>query len=301
VALALHNVELDSALRASLEEVRRYAGALAASRARIVATADAERRRIERDLHDGAQQNLVALAVGLRLARDMVGDDADGVRQALDTLTAEVRDIVQGLRDLAHGIYPPVLMESGLPDALRAAANRSPLTTSVDVRSVGRYSTEVEAAVYFCVLEALHNAAKHAAGAQVGILLDGTDSGVLRFEVNDDGPGFDPAAVSGGHGFVNMGDRVGAVGGTLWYEIGAWTRHPGTGSGPRCLTGGDDGFRLCASWPAAVGARRRSGPCLPWCSGWRAAYHWPPPALPSGLRGRCADSSPTTGWRTARS
>ena len=137
VALALHNVNLDSALQASLDDVRRYAGELQASRARIVATGDAERRKIERNLHDGAQQHLVALAVNLRLVRDLVGENPDAA-EMLEMLADSVKDTIQELRDLAHGIYPPLLMDSGLPEALRAAAARSPLDVSVD-GDVGRY------------------------------------------------------------------------------------------------------------------------------------------------------------------
>ncbi|MGI9120034.1 MAG: histidine kinase [Acidimicrobiales bacterium] len=230
VGLALHNVALDSALQASLDEVRRFAEELQASRARIVATADAERRRIERNLHDGAQQHLVALAVNLRLARDFVGDDPETATAMLDELATSIKDTIQELRDLAHGIYPPLLMDSGLPDALRAAAGRSPLDVDVAVDGVGRYPTEVEAAVYFCCLEALQNAAKHAPGAQVQLRVGhDADAGQLRFEVADNGPGFDPEALRRGHGFTNMSDRLGAIGGSV-----IWDSNPGQGT---CISG----------------------------------------------------------------
>ena len=224
VALALHNVNLDSALQASLDDVRRYAGELQASRARIVATGDAERRKIERNLHDGAQQHLVALAVNLRLVRDLVGENPDAA-EMLEMLADSVKDTIQELRDLAHGIYPPLLMDSGLPEALRAAAARSPLDVSVDVE-VGRYPTEVEAAVYFCCLEAMQNAAKHAPDAHVAVKVweDG-ESPRLRFTVADDGPGFDVAVATAGHGYVNMSDRLGAIGGDV-----EWTSAPGAGA-----------------------------------------------------------------------
>ena len=188
VALALHNVNLDSALQASLDEVRRYAGELQASRARIVATGDAERRKIERNLHDGAQQHLVALAVNLRLVRDLVGENPDAA-EMLEMLADSVKDTIQELRDLAHGIYPPLLMDSGLPEALRAAAARSPLDVTVDA-DVARYPTEVEAAVYFCCLEAMQNAAKHAPEAHVAVRVweDGETSR-LRFTVRRRRPG----------------------------------------------------------------------------------------------------------------
>ncbi|MGH9084852.1 MAG: histidine kinase, partial [Acidimicrobiales bacterium] len=219
VGLALHNVQLDSALQESLENLRQANEDLQASRARIVATGDAERRKIERNLHDGAQQHLVALAVNLRLTKDMLADDPEGAAEMLDALGDAVKDTIQELRDLAHGIYPPLLMDSGLPEALRAAANRSPLSVAVDADGLGRYPTEVEAAVYFCCLEALQNAAKHAPGADVTVHVHEED-GALRFEVSDDGPGFDVDAAKGGHGFTNMSDRLGAIGGTVEWRSG---------------------------------------------------------------------------------
>ncbi len=226
VGLALHNVALDSALQASLDEVRRQADELRASRARIVATADAERRRIERNLHDGAQQHLVALAVNLRLARDLVGDDPEVAASMLEELATSIKDTIAELRDLAHGIYPPLLMDSGLEAALRAAASRSPLQVEVRVDDIGRFPTEVEAAVYFCCLEALQNAAKHAPEAAVVIRLwCPPDVAAPCFEVADDGPGFNPDQVGRGHGFVNMSDRLGAIGGNV-----AWDSTPGQGT-----------------------------------------------------------------------
>jgi signal transduction histidine kinase len=224
VGLALHNVALDSALQASLDEVRRYAGELQESRARIVATGDAERRKIERNLHDGAQQHLVALAVNLRLVRDLVEDNPDAA-EMLGMLADSVKDTIQEVRDLAHGIYPPLLMDSGLSEALRAAGARSPLDVEVDA-SVGRHATETEAAVYFCCLEAMQNAAKHAPGARLWVRVwEEAEAGELRFEVRDDGPGFDVAAATAGHGFVNMSDRLGAIGGEA-----VWTSTPGEGA-----------------------------------------------------------------------
>ena len=127
VGLASHNAQLDTALATTLDELRRQADALRESRARIVASGDAERRRLERNLHDGAQQNLVALAVGLRLARDIIGDDPAAAAEMLDQMAGDVKHTIQELRELAHGIYPPLLADSGLGEALRAAANRSPL------------------------------------------------------------------------------------------------------------------------------------------------------------------------------
>ncbi|MDX6232881.1 MAG: hypothetical protein QOH68_1881 [Nocardioidaceae bacterium] len=222
--LALHNVQLDSALQATLDEVRRQAEELRASRSRIVATADAERRKIERNLHDGAQQHLVALAVNLRLVKDMLVDDPETANEMLDALAADVKTTIQELRDLAHGIYPPLLLDSGLAEALRAAAARSPLDVAVMADDIGRYPAEVEAAVYFCCLEALQNAAKHAPDATVAVHLR-EESGGLLFDVADTGPGFDVALATQGHGYLNMSDRVGAIGGSV-----RWESTPGGGA-----------------------------------------------------------------------
>jgi len=216
VGLALHNVELDSALQESLEEVRRQADELQASRARIVAASDAARRQIERNLHDGAQQHLVALAVNVRLARKLAESDPEGSLELLDQLGLDLQDAVQELRSLAHGIYPPLLIDRGLEEALRAAAGRAALPTEVVADHLGRYSPETEAAAYFCCMEALQNAGKHAgegASATVRVWEEGDR---LCFEVADTGAGFDMASAAGkGAGFVNMSDRVGAVGGNF--------------------------------------------------------------------------------------
>ena len=216
VGLALHNVKLDSALQESLDAVRRQADELRRSRARIVEATDTERRRIERDLHDGAQQHLVALAVGVRLARQIADNDPEQAKTMLDQIGLDLQEAVQELRNLAHGIYPPLLMDRGLPDALRAAAGRAALPTSVEAEGIGRYPQQVEAAVYFCCLEALQNAGKHAGeGADATVTLKEVE-GALVFEVADTGAGF--ALESGahnGHGFVNMSDRVGAFGGSV--------------------------------------------------------------------------------------
>jgi signal transduction histidine kinase len=223
--LAFHNASLDSALQTTLDALRKQAGELRESRARIVASGDAERRRVERDLHDGAQQHLVALAINLRLARDVVAEDPAGADEMLGQMADDVQLTIKDLRELAHGIYPPLLADGGLGDALRAAASRSPLSVHVTVADgVGRYSSEVEAAVYFSCLEALQNAAKHAQGATVELRV-WEESGGLLFAVADDGPGFDPQAARGGHGFVNMSDRLGAVGGAV-----RWDSEPGKGA-----------------------------------------------------------------------
>jgi signal transduction histidine kinase len=222
--LAFHNVQLDAALQTTLDELRKQADELRESRARIVATADAERRRVERDLHDGAQQHLVALAVNLRLARDIITDDLGGGTEMLDQMAEDVQVTIRELRELAHGIYPPLLADAGLPEALRAAAARCAIPVSVSADGIGRYSQGVETAIYFCCLEALQNAAKHApqGSAQVRVW---EESGGLLFSVSDNGPGFDPGKARAGHGFVNMADRLGAIGGTV-----RWESQPGHGS-----------------------------------------------------------------------
>jgi signal transduction histidine kinase len=224
VGLALHNVELDNALQASLDDVRAANDELRRSRARIVAAGDAERRKLERNLHDGAQQHLVALAVNLRLVRDIVADDPDGAGEMLGMLADSVKDTIEELRALAHGIYPPLLVDSGLGEALRAAASRSPLDVEVEAAGVGRQSAEVEAAIYFCCLEAMQNAAKHAPESHVVLRIVEDDERV-SFRVADDGPGFDPATAVAGHGYTNMSDRLGAIGGEV-----TWASAPGQGS-----------------------------------------------------------------------
>jgi signal transduction histidine kinase len=215
VGLALHNVRLDSALQASLEELQRRNAELQASRLRIVAASDESRRQIERNLHDGAQQHLVALAVKVGLARQMLAADPEGVADLLDELRGDVQETLTELRELAHGIYPPLLRDRGLAEALRTAANRATLPTFLVADDIPRYPVETEAAVYFCCLEALQNAGKHAgAGASATVTVSASPT-ELRFEVADDGAGFDAEACGEGHGFVNMRDRLGAIGGTL--------------------------------------------------------------------------------------
>lgn len=215
VGLALHNVRLDSALQASLDELQERNEELAASRLRIVTASDESRRRIERDLHDGAQQHLVALAVKVGLVKQLLEADPETARQFLDELREDVQATLTELRDLAHGIYPPLLRDRGLPEALRTAANRAPLPTEVVASGIARHSPEVDAAIYFCCLEAMQNAGKYAGDAAHVIVTVTEDTGHLRFEVGDNGPGFVAASQAEGHGFVNMRDRLGAVGGTL--------------------------------------------------------------------------------------
>jgi signal transduction histidine kinase len=215
VGLALNNVRLDSALQASLDELRMQADELRASRARVVAAADAERRRIERDLHDGAQQHLIALAVNLRLARELADSDAPAARAVLEEVAADVQDALDEFRDLAHGIYPPLLVDRGLVEGLRAAIARAPVRARLETGTIRRYPPEVEATIYFCCLEALQNTGKHAGSeARATVRLWDEDDG-LQFEVRDDGAGFDTETQPHGAGITNMSDRLGALGGRL--------------------------------------------------------------------------------------
>jgi signal transduction histidine kinase len=227
LGIVLHNRALDAALQASLDDLRRTNAELRASRSRLVSAADAERRRIERDIHDGAQQHLAALAVNLGLARQLLADETEDRSTVVDLLaemTGDVRETIAQVRDLAHGIYPPLLRQAGLPDALRAAAQRSAVPVTVEADGIGRRIPEVEAALYFCALEALQNVAKHAPGAAATVRLGDTADGLV-LEVLDDGPGLAPAAVGAGQGIQNMTDRLGAVGGTL-----RWESPPGGGT-----------------------------------------------------------------------
>ncbi len=219
LGLALHNVKLDSALQESLAELAQRNEELQASRLRIVTAADTSRREIERNLHDGAQQHLVALAVKLGLARQIAEDgDAETVLTMLEALRGDVQTTIGELRELAHGIYPPLLRDRGLGEALRTAAIRCPLPCDVDVDLPGRYPEQVETAAYFCCLEAMQNAGKYAgAGATLEVHVR-ADLEALCVELVDDGVGFDAENTELGHGFMNMQDRLGAIGGKLDVE-----------------------------------------------------------------------------------
>ena len=210
-------LQLHTALQHSREGLRRTNDELQASRARIVAAADAERRRIERDLHDGAQQSLTSLGVKLLLAATLAGQDPV-LAGLLEDLGAELKDTARGLRNLVHGIYPPMLRENGLAAALSDAARLFTLPTTVRAASLGRYPADIEAAVYFCSLEALQNACKHAGERATIRLRVREERGTLRFEVIDDGAGFDTSGRGVGAGLGNMADRMGAFGGRLLVE-----------------------------------------------------------------------------------
>ena len=218
VGLALRNLRLDSQLQASLDEIRRQTEELRASRARVVSAGDAERRRIERDLHDGAQQQLVALSVNLRLARELTVSDPAEAAALMVQLAGDVEVALEELRELAHGIYPPFLAERGLAEALSVVAARAPLSARLVAGRTERYPAPVEATVYFCCVEALQNAGKHAGPGASATMRVGEREGGLVFEVSDDGVGFDPAIATRGTGLTNMADRLGAIGGRLRIE-----------------------------------------------------------------------------------
>jgi signal transduction histidine kinase len=198
--LVLRNVKL-------IEELR-------ASRQRIVSAQDEERRRIERNIHDGAQQQLVALNVKLGLAKTLLRTDAQKTQEMIEQLQMETVDALENLRDLARGIYPPLLADKGLVAALEAQARKSLLPVELHADRIGRLERDAEAAVYFCVLEALQNTAKYANASRATVRLSTTD-GRLTFEVEDDGVGFDTGTTRPGSGLTNMADRIEALGGSL--------------------------------------------------------------------------------------
>jgi signal transduction histidine kinase len=190
-------------------------GEVQESRSRIQATADEERRRIERDLHDGAQQRLVALRIKLELAAERLDATDGGSAELLRQLGSEIDGALDEVRSLARGIYPSPLADRGLAEGLRSAALQAALPTTVLASGVRkRYPREIESAAYFCCLEGLQNAVKHARGA-TAVVIEVTDNHVLHFEVRDDGAGFDTDAAELGVGLISMRDRVAAVQGEL--------------------------------------------------------------------------------------
>jgi len=187
---------------------------LRASRQRLVAAQDEERRRLERNLHDGAQQDLVALAIKLRLAGAAADEDPAQAKEIIGELQADAAAALENLRDLARGIYPPLLADLGLVAALNAQARKSPVPVAVEADGVGRLPQDTEAAVYFCCLEALQNMAKYARATQARIRLQAED-GTLCFTVSDDGAGYDARRTAMGSGQRNMADRLAALDGRL--------------------------------------------------------------------------------------
>lgn len=206
--LVMGNQRLLDALQARAEELR-------TSRRRLVQMQDAERRRLERDLHDGAQQQVVAIKLEIGLAEHMARrSEAEDLAELLAQLAAEAQEAVDDIRGLARGIYPPLLESQGLVPAIRSEAARSAVAVEIIDGGVGRYSKDTESAAYFTVLEATANAARHAKASLVQVTL-GAEPGILTIKVSDDGIGFDPRAKPAGPDLVNMRDRVEALGGEL--------------------------------------------------------------------------------------
>ena len=217
--LVLKNVGLSADLQTRLDELR-------ASRQRLVSAQDLERRRLERNLHDGAQQHLVALKVKLGLAELLLGRDPEKAAATLEQLKDDADEALETLRDLARGIYPPLLADKGLVVALESQARKATLPVRVASAGVARYAQDVEATVYFCVLEALQNVQKYAGASHADVRLRAsTDPARLTFEVEDDGMGFDAATARKGAGLTNMNDRMDALGGTVLVisHVGAGT------------------------------------------------------------------------------
>ena len=218
--LVLRNVRL-------IEELRE-------SRLRIVAAQDERAKKLERNIHDGAQQQLVSLAVKLRLAEQLATRDPDRTQTMLAELRDEATDALEDLRDLARGIYPPLLADQGLAAALESQARKSSIPVAVTTDGVGRYPAEIEAAVYFCVLEALQNVAKYSDAQRSTVALSHDDQR-LMFSVSDDGRGFDPGTTGHGTGLQGMADRLDAFGAELRVESA-----PGRGT---TVSGRDPGER----------------------------------------------------------
>jgi signal transduction histidine kinase len=205
--LVLRNARLTADLLARLEDLR-------TSRQRLMRAQDEARRRLERNIHDGAQQQLVALKVRLSLAERLIDKDPEKLKRALADLKDDTDEALQALRELARGIYPPLLMEGGLFVALQAQARKSSVPINIEAGNLQRYAPDTESAVYFCCLEALQNVAKSAKATVAKIRLS-AENGRLAFAVEDDGKGFDPSQARQGSGLQNMRDRIEAVGGTL--------------------------------------------------------------------------------------
>jgi signal transduction histidine kinase len=207
IRAAVQQRQLTSRLAASLDDLEE-------SRKRIARAADLERSRIERDLHDGAQQRLVSMRIKLSLAEELSVDDPAAGAAAMHELGSEIDLALEDLRSLAHGVYPSLLSDRGLEEALRGVAAASPLPIHLYASGLTRYPAEVETAVYFTCLEAVQNAIKHARSAS-GVWISVQQNHSLRVEVRDDGPGFFPPARNANGGLRNMRDRVEAVGGWL--------------------------------------------------------------------------------------
>jgi signal transduction histidine kinase len=223
--LVLRNVALSAELESRLQQTARQAEDLLTSCGRIVATEDAERQRLERNIHDGAQQHVVALAVQLQLVRRRLTKNPEGARELARRLAEDVARARTALDDLAGGLYPPELAEAGVVPALTAAFRRLPVPVLLTSNGGGgRWPTDVEGAVYFACLEAVQNALKYAGATRVEVHLR-RDDRTVTFTVGDDGAGFDPSATDPGSGLQGMADRMAAVGGGI-----AVTSSPGSGT-----------------------------------------------------------------------
>jgi signal transduction histidine kinase len=207
-AIAFERERLAARTAQMLLEVR-------ASRTRLLAAADSERRRIARDLHDGAQQRLVALRIELELAAEEAEHDNPHEASTLRGFSTEIEQALEEFRSMTWEIYPAILSDRGIADAVRAVALRSATPTTVEVGTLAEYPLEIATAVYFCCVEALQNVAKHAPGAISARVVIGERDSTLRFSVTDDGPGFRKGETRLGAGMINMRDRMAAVGGEL--------------------------------------------------------------------------------------
>jgi len=199
-----------AALRVSESMLAERAAQLEASRSRLITAADEERRRLERDLHDGAQQHLVALAVLIQLARTA---GHDRYQPLLTEASGLVETAIAEIRRLAHGIYPPLLVSGGLAQALPAVAAHAPVPAQLDLQGLGRYPASIETALYFCCSEALQNAVKHGGPDTTVTITAHTNDRMLTLTISDTGRGFDPTTI--GTGLTNMTDRLSAIGGNL--------------------------------------------------------------------------------------
>lgn len=223
---AMKNVRLTTELRRRLDQISHQAAELAASRRRLVTAQDRERRKIERDIHDGVQQDMIGISIKLQQAKRSIVDPQItlGVLEELDRHIDETGD---RLRSLARGVFPSLLSDRGVAAALRAHIDKHfPNATLIvdDALWEAQFELQTEAAVYFCCLEALQNVSRYAQGAAVRVVLELAGT-TLRFVVEDEGPGFDVDATKEGSGLLNMKDRVSAIGGTVEISSG-----PGRGT-----------------------------------------------------------------------
>ncbi len=242
----LRGARLHAELSQRAEQLSARAEELRMSRQRLVAAQDAERRTLERDIHDGAQQHLVALAVNLRLAETLSHRSRERAEKLLVAQEIAAAEAIDVLLALSRGIYPRQLGAEGLVPALTTAVATSTIPVAITATGVGQYAAAVEATAYFCCLEAVQNAAKHSGASSIRVSLDG-DGSTLGFVVEDDGTGFDPSAATEGTGLANLRDRIESAGGTLVIDttpgggtrISAWLPSPELSAAPAVTAGGD--------------------------------------------------------------